>query len=91
MNVEARPKLGKGVKLRNDSNGSVMLLVPEGALVLNRPAAVALALVDGRRSLKEIIEEVVEQFDVTPERAAADLYELFERLEGRGFLVDADA
>lgn len=91
MNPDARPKLGKGVKLRNDRDGSVMLLVPEGALVLNRPAAAALCLVDGRRSLKDIIEVVVEQFDVAPERAAADLFELFERLELRGFIADDNA
>jgi coenzyme PQQ biosynthesis protein PqqD len=88
MSPDAFPKLGKGVKLRNDRDGSVMLLVPEGALVLNRSAAAALALVDGRRSLKNIIEAVVELFDVTPERAASDLHELFDRLEQRGFVTD---
>ena len=87
MNPDARPKFGKGVKLRHDPDGSVMLLVPEGALELNIPATAALQLVDGRRSLKEIIEAVIEDFDVPPERAAAELHELFERLEARGFVL----
>jgi pyrroloquinoline quinone biosynthesis protein D len=86
VNAEARPKFGKGVKLRHEGDGSVMLLVPEGALMLNRPAAAALELVDGRRTLSDIIDAVVEQFDVTPERARADLRNLFERLAEKGFL-----
>ena len=87
MTPDARPRLGKGVKLRHDPDGRDMLLVPEGALVLNLPAAAALALVDGRRTLEEIVATVVERFDVTSERAAADLQELFERLEARGFVM----
>ena len=87
MNSRAKPKFAKGVRLRHERDGSVMLLVPEGALVLNRSAAVALELVDGKRSLDEIVAAVVERFDVSSRRAKADLAELFERLKGRGFVV----
>ncbi len=86
MNADSRPKFGKGVKLRREGDGSVMLLIPEGALVLNRPAAVALGLVDGKRTLGEIVEAVVDRFEVTPERARDDLNSLFERLAQRGFV-----
>lgn len=86
MNSESKPKFGKGIKLRNDPDGSVMLLIPEGALVLNRTAAVALSLVDGERTLEEIVAAVVERFDVAPKRARDDLSGLFERLERRGFV-----
>ncbi len=86
MNAETRPKFGKGVKLRRQADGSVMLLIPEGALVLNRPAAVALAQVDGKRTLGEIVEAVVERFEVTPERARDDINRLFDRLAARGFV-----
>ena len=58
MKPTAHPRFGKGVKLRHDGNGSVMLLIPEGALVLNAPAAAALELVDGARPLAEIITAV---------------------------------
>ena len=58
MRPDTRPKLGKGVKLRRDRDGGVMLLVPEGALVLNSSAAVALELVDGERTLSQIVETV---------------------------------
>ncbi len=86
MNAQSRPRLGKGVKLRHDGDGSVMLLVPEGALVLNRPAAVALGLVDGERTLAEIVDAVIEGFEVTPQRARDEVDGLFERLAQRGFL-----
>jgi pyrroloquinoline quinone biosynthesis protein D len=91
MNGEARPRFGKGVKLRREADGSAMLLVPEAALVLNRPATVALTLVDGRRTVEEIVDAVIEQFGVAPERARADLDELFDRLAERGFLRSFDS
>jgi pyrroloquinoline quinone biosynthesis protein D len=85
MKGEFRPKFGKGVRLRHDREG-VMLLVPEGALVLNRPAAVALELVDGKRTLAQIVDAIVERFEVEPQRAREDLGSLFDRLEERGFV-----
>lgn len=86
MNPDARPRLGKGIKLRHDGDGSVMLLVPEGALVLNDSAAAALELVDGERTLAEIAAAVSTHFDVSAQRAHEDLAELFGRLEERGFV-----
>ena len=86
MNEEARPRLGKGVKLRHEPDGTVMLLVPEGALILNTSAAAALELVDGERALREIVETIVERFEVEPECAREDLNGLFDRLEERGFV-----
>jgi pyrroloquinoline quinone biosynthesis protein D len=87
MNAQARPRFGKGVKLRDDRDGSAMLLVPEGALVLNASAAAALRLVDGDRTLAEIVASVVEEFDVTHDQAREELGALFDRLEQRGFVI----
>lgn len=86
MNLAATPRFGKGVKLRQDGDGSVMLLVPEGALVLNPSAAAALELVDGRCTLEEIVATIVERFEVAPQQAQDDLGALFARLSERGFL-----
>jgi len=86
MKPSAQPRFGKGVKLRHDGNGSVMLLIPEGALVLNASAAAALELVDGTRPLGEIVAAVAERFDVSTDRASEDILELFERLEQRGLV-----
>lgn len=86
MNPEVRPKFGKGVKLRQEPDGSAMLLVPEGALVLNPPAAAALDLVDGTRTFGEIVDAIVERFDVEQQQARDDFGSLFDRLEERGFV-----
>lgn len=86
MNRETPVSLGKGVKLRRDRDGGVMLLVPEGALILNASAAAALELVDGQRTFDDIVAAVVERFDVTADRARGELDELFARLVERGFL-----
>lgn len=86
MNDDSQPRFGKGVKLRREEDGSVMLLVPEGALVLNPTAAAALELVNGKRTFAEIVAEIVEQFEVAPERAGDELRGLFGRLAERGFL-----
>jgi pyrroloquinoline quinone biosynthesis protein D len=86
VNRHAPLTLGKGVKLRHDRDGGVMLLVPEGALMLNASAAAALELVDGQRTFDDIVAAVVERFDVTADTARGELDELFARLAERGFL-----
>lgn len=87
MTSAQRPAFGKGVRLRHEDDGTVMLLVPEGALVLNAPAAAALSLVDGARTVDEIVGGLVARYDVTQEQARADVDALFERLEERRLLV----
>lgn len=87
MSSQIRPRFGKGVKLRQEADGGAMLLVPEGALVLNASAAAALRLVDGERTFADIVASVIEEFDVTGEQARNDVTALFDRLEQRGFLV----
>lgn len=89
VNASSRPAFGKGVRLRHEADGSAMLLVPEGALLLNGPAAAALALVDGRRTVDEIVTELVARFAVTQEQARDDVGSLFERLSERRLLVAA--
>jgi len=86
MNGDARLRFAKGVKLRRESEGDDMLLVPEGALVLNPSAAAALDLVDGQRTFSQIVDAIVERFEVAPDVARAEVGALFERLAERGFL-----
>lgn len=86
MNAADRPRFGKGVKLRLEADGEAMLLVPEAALMLNPAAAAALELVDGTRTVGEIVEAVVDRFEVEPAQARDDVSALFDRLAARGFL-----
>jgi pyrroloquinoline quinone biosynthesis protein D len=87
MNPVVRPAFERGVRLRTEDDGSAMLLVPEGAVKLNASAAAALALVNGERTLDEIVAEICARFDVADERARDDVTALFERLRLRRMLV----
>ncbi len=69
MKGDAVPRFGKGVKLRLDANGPAMLLVPETALELNESAAAALELVDGKRTLSEIVAAITQRFEVSATEA----------------------
>ncbi len=83
VNPDARPAFGKGVRLRREPDGTAMLLVPEGALVLNPSAAAALDLIDGRRTVADIVACLVESFEIGEDDARADVGSLFDRLVER--------
>jgi pyrroloquinoline quinone biosynthesis protein D len=83
VKLDARPAFGKGVRLRHEPDGSAMLLVPEGALVLNGSAAAALDLIDGQRTVADIITCLVQTFEIGEEDARADVASLFDRLVER--------
>jgi pyrroloquinoline quinone biosynthesis protein D len=87
MNPGARPAFERGVRLRTEDDGTAMLLVPEGAIKLNASAAAALALVDGARTVDEIVAHLCAHFDVADDRARDDVTALFERLHGRRMMV----
>lgn len=89
MRSDERPAFGKGVRLRYEDDGTAMLLVPEGALVLNPAAIAALSLVDGVRTVDDIVAQLVLQFAVGSEQARSDVAELFERLAERRLLTSA--
>jgi pyrroloquinoline quinone biosynthesis protein D len=87
LTASLRPAFERGVRLRVEDDGSAMLLVPEGAIKLNASAAAALGLVNGERTLDEIIAQICARFDVADARARADVTALFERLRVRRMLV----
>jgi len=86
VNPGDRPVFGKGVRLRHETDGSAMLLVPEGALTLNGSATAALDLVDGRRTIADIAREIVARFDVAEPTALEQIGALFERLAQRRYV-----
>jgi len=87
MTAEGAPAFARGVRLRRDPDGSMMLLVPEGVVRLNASAGAALSLVDGQRTVHEIVSELARRdFDVPAERIEADVTALLERLRRRRFI-----
>ena len=86
MNELLPLRFGKGVRFRRDSDGNALLLVPEGALQLNGTAGAAVELIDGARTLADIVNVLVSRFDVTREDALAGVRDVLERLAARGFV-----
>ena len=87
MNVSAAPRLGKGVRFHRSSDGKAMLLIPEGVLMLNPSAAATLELVDGVRTVAQIVQDLTERFDVTQRQAETDVTGLIARLAERRLVV----
>lgn len=69
-----------------------MILVPirqnvgdlESIYTLNETAARIWALMDGQRTVQEIRDEIVKEFEVEADEAQRDLAELLEQLESVG-------
>jgi CTP synthase (UTP-ammonia lyase) len=56
----------------------------ESIFTLNDTAARAWSLMDGKHSVSEIQETIVNEYEVTPEQAGLDLLELIEQLQQIG-------
>jgi hypothetical protein len=59
----------------------------ESIYVLNETATRAWELFDGERSLQQICDQIVQEFDVDPQDAEFDLLELVDQLEQIGALA----
>ena len=83
-----RPRLVTGARLQyDDVREEHMLLIPEGAVLLNPTAAEVLALCDGERSLDEIASTLSARYEGAG--IHDDVRELVEALGERGLVVDA--
>jgi pyrroloquinoline quinone biosynthesis protein D len=83
-----RPRLATGARLRYDEvREEHVLLVPEGAVRLNRTAAEVLELCDGERSLDEIVGTLSARYDGSDLRD--DVEGLVDGMAQRGLVVDA--
>ena len=83
-----RPRLVTGARLRYDEvREEHLLLIPEGAVRLNRTAAEVLELCDGERSLDEIVGALSERYDGSDLRD--DVQGLVDGMAQRGLVVDA--
>ena len=80
------PRFVRGVRLQwDDIRKRHMLLLPEGALVLNPTAAAVLELCDGKRTVDEIIAELEERYQGAS--VGNDVYKLLSRIAERGLFV----
>jgi hypothetical protein len=83
------PKQRSGVNVRI-VDGEMVILDREGGLIhqLNRTARYIWDLCDGRSTLVEISQELVEAFDVNPKTAADDVAAVVEQLGRLNLLED---
>jgi pyrroloquinoline quinone biosynthesis protein D len=85
-----RPRLATGARLQYDEvREEHVLLVPEGAVRLNRTAAEVLELCDGERSLDDIVGALSARYDGA--ELGDDVEVLVGAMTERGLLVDAAA
>ncbi|TCT04275.1 pyrroloquinoline quinone biosynthesis protein D [Aquabacter spiritensis] len=83
----ARPRLARGVRLREDPRRGWILLAPETVFAAKGSAADILALCDGTRTFGDLVATLSTRFCVAPERVAADAEALLARLRDQR-LVD---
>ncbi len=80
-------RLARGVRLRRDADGNAILLVPEGIVSLSESAEAALQLVDGTRTIEDVVVALGERFDDEDGALATDVRALFDALAEHGFLL----
>lgn len=78
---DARPRLPRGVRLREDKvRARWVLLAPERIVKVNPIAVEILRLCDGARNLSEIVADLAQRFKADPERIASDVQALLASL-----------
>jgi pyrroloquinoline quinone biosynthesis protein D len=78
---DARPRLPRGVRLREDKvRDRWVLLAPERVVKVNPIAVEILKLCDGARSLGEIVAGLSERFNADPVRVGVDVRTLLASL-----------
>ena len=78
---EARPRLPRGVRLREDKvRERWVLLAPERVVKVNPIAVEILKLCDGSRTLGEIVTGLAERFKADPARVGTDVRALLASL-----------
>jgi pyrroloquinoline quinone biosynthesis protein D len=81
-----RPRLITGARLQyDDVREEHLLLIPEGAVVLNPTAAEILALCDGARSLEEISGALSARYEGAD--VGDDVRELLDAMAQQGLVV----
>lgn len=82
--AEAIPRLATGVRLREDRvRGGHHLLAPEHVLRVNASTAAILALCDGQRSLREIVDHLARDYAADRARIERDTLALIDDLATR--------
>ena len=83
--MEAVPAFNRGFRLRHDPvRGAWVVLAPERLFLLDEPAVEVLKLVDGARSVPQIVDSLAAKFDAPREAIAADVSAMLQDLVVKG-------
>ncbi len=85
--LECRPEKNNSVAWRLIENEAVLVSVESGEVIqLNEVAAEVWKLIDGTKTLRQLIEHICSEFEVDEGSAAKDVLGLIEELRGRGLV-----
>jgi len=71
-------------------DGGLVVMPDRGNVVVLNPVGIKIfALLDGSHSTEQIVAALIEEFDVSEERAGADLTEFLDELQREGLLPGA--
>ena len=81
----AVPAFNRGFRLRHDAvRKAWVVLAPERLFLLDEPAVEVLKLVDGARTVPDIIDALAAKFDAPRETIAADVTAMLQDLVVKG-------
>jgi pyrroloquinoline quinone biosynthesis protein D len=84
MELNSIPRLAPGCRL-HPTDG--VLLIPEGTLNLSGPSREILAMLDGKRTVADLVAALVQQYQGADEKEIGDdVLSLLNRLQQRGVL-----
>ena len=81
------PSFAKGVRFRRKPAGQGELLIPEGVVDLNAPAAAIVELINGKRTPADIAQELSERFGANPANIVGDVERLLNDLASRKWVT----
>ena len=81
----AVPAFNRGFRLRHDAvRKAWVVLAPERLFMLDEPAVEVLKLVDGTRTVPDIVDALAAKFDAPRETIAADVSAMLQDLVVKG-------
>lgn len=79
------PRFNRGFRLRHDEvRGSWVMLAPERLFVLDEHASEVLRLVDGERTVTDIVDVLAAKYDAPAPDIAQDVAAMLQDLVGKG-------
>ena len=87
LETQARPRLATKARLQRDRlRDELVLLYPEGVLLLNATAAAVAELCDGQCTVTEIVALLATRFEMPVDVLSQDVLEYLGQLRERGLL-----